>query len=224
MVSCRCPPGFREAWRAFADGGWTSLAFPKAYGGQELPRLVNAAAAELWTAANLSFQNCPLLTQGAIDAILHHGTEAQRRTYGHPPDQRRVDRRHVPDRAAGGLGRRRPAHPGGARRRPLPDLRHQDLHHLRRARPRREHRPSRPGPARRRTRRHQGHLAVHRAQVPARRRRPRPAGATTCAASRSSTSLGCARARPASSPMATTTARKASCSARKTRACAACSR
>jgi alkylation response protein AidB-like acyl-CoA dehydrogenase len=77
----RMPPGFREAWRTFAEGGWTSLAFPRAYGGQELPRLVNTAAAELWTAANLAFQNCPLLTQGAIDAILHHGTAAQRQLY-----------------------------------------------------------------------------------------------------------------------------------------------
>jgi alkylation response protein AidB-like acyl-CoA dehydrogenase len=78
------PPGFRNAWQAFADGGWTSLAFPRRYGGQELPRLVSTAAAEIWTAANLSFQNCPLLTQGAIDAILHHGTEAQRQTYATP--------------------------------------------------------------------------------------------------------------------------------------------
>ena len=77
----RMPPGFREAWRTFAEGGWTSLAFPRAYGGQELPRLVNTAAAELWTAANLAFQNCPLLTQGAIEAILHHGTAAQRQLY-----------------------------------------------------------------------------------------------------------------------------------------------
>ena len=50
------------------------LAFPEAYGGQDLPWLVNTAAAEIWTAANLSFQICPLLTQGAIDAILHHGS------------------------------------------------------------------------------------------------------------------------------------------------------
>ena len=77
----RMPPGFQEAWRAFAAGGWTSLAFPRDHGGQELPRLVNTAAAEIWTAANLSFQNCPLLTQGAIDAILHHGSEAQRQLY-----------------------------------------------------------------------------------------------------------------------------------------------
>jgi 3-(methylthio)propanoyl-CoA dehydrogenase len=77
----RMPPGFREAWRGFAEGGWTSLAFPRLYGGQELPRLVSTATAEIWTAANLSFQNCPLLTQGAVDAILHHGTEAQRELY-----------------------------------------------------------------------------------------------------------------------------------------------
>ncbi len=73
------PAGFREAYRDYADGGWIGLVFPERYGGQDLPWLVNAATAEIWNAANLSLQLCPLLTQGAIDAILHHGTEAQQR-------------------------------------------------------------------------------------------------------------------------------------------------
>jgi alkylation response protein AidB-like acyl-CoA dehydrogenase len=78
----RTPAGFREAYRAFAEGGWTGLVFPEALGGQDLPWLLNAAVAEMWNAANLSFQLCPLLTQGAVEAILHHGTEAQRCLYG----------------------------------------------------------------------------------------------------------------------------------------------
>jgi alkylation response protein AidB-like acyl-CoA dehydrogenase len=78
----RTPKGFREAYRAFAEGGWTGLVFPEAQGGQDLPWLLNAAVAEMWNAANLSFQLCPLLTQGAVEAILHHGTEEQRRLYG----------------------------------------------------------------------------------------------------------------------------------------------
>ena len=96
------------------------LAFPEAFGGQDLPWLVNTAVAEIWNAANLSFQLCPLLTQGAIEAILHHGTEEQRQVYGDQAGQRRMDRGHVPDRAAGRLRPRRRADPGGQRRRRLP--------------------------------------------------------------------------------------------------------
>lgn len=77
----RTASGFREAYRQYAEGGWMGLVFPEAYGGQGLPWLLNAAVSEMWNAANLSFQLCPLLTQGAIEAILHHGTEAQRELY-----------------------------------------------------------------------------------------------------------------------------------------------
>ena len=77
----RTAAGFRDAYREYAAGGWMGLAFPEAFGGQELPWLVNTAAAEIWSAANLSFQLCPLLTQGAIEAILQHGTEQQRQLY-----------------------------------------------------------------------------------------------------------------------------------------------
>ena len=76
------PAGFREAYHDYAAGGWTGLVFPERYGGQSLPWLVNAAASEIWNAANLSLQLCPLLAQGAIDAILQHGSEAQRELYG----------------------------------------------------------------------------------------------------------------------------------------------
>src|SRR5262245_39738144 len=69
----RTAPGFCEAYREYAAGGWMGLVFPAAFGGQDLPWLVNAAVVEIWNAANLSFQLCPLLTQGAIEAILHHG-------------------------------------------------------------------------------------------------------------------------------------------------------
>ena len=78
------PAGFREAYHDYAAGGWTGLVFPERYGGQGLPWLVNAATSEIWNAANLSLQLCPLLAQGAIDAILQHGSEAQRELYGRP--------------------------------------------------------------------------------------------------------------------------------------------
>ena len=78
----RTAAGFREAYQRFMEGGWVGLDSPSDMGGQELPRLVSAAVGEMWHAANLSFQLCPLLSQAAIDAILHHGTDEQRRTYG----------------------------------------------------------------------------------------------------------------------------------------------
>jgi alkylation response protein AidB-like acyl-CoA dehydrogenase len=77
----RTARGFPEAYRRYAEGGWMGLVFPESAGGQDLPWLLHAAVSEMWNAANLSFQLCPLLTQGAIEAILHHGTDEQRSTY-----------------------------------------------------------------------------------------------------------------------------------------------
>ena len=77
----RTTPGWREAYRAFVDGGWNGLVFDPEWGGQGLPWLVNAAVQEMWHAANMSFGLCPMLTQGAIEAILFHGSDAQRQLY-----------------------------------------------------------------------------------------------------------------------------------------------
>jgi alkylation response protein AidB-like acyl-CoA dehydrogenase len=77
----RTAPGFREAYRRYAEGGWMGLVFPEEHGGQNLPWLLNTAAAEMWNAANLTFQLCPLLTQAGIEALVHHGTEEQKRLY-----------------------------------------------------------------------------------------------------------------------------------------------
>ncbi len=77
----RTAGGFQQAYRDYCAGGWMGAVFPESLGGQDLPWLVNAAVAEIWNAANLSFQLCPLLTQGAIEAILHHGTQAQKELY-----------------------------------------------------------------------------------------------------------------------------------------------
>ncbi len=73
----RTAPGFKEAFRQFGEAGWMGLVFPEAYGGQALPWTLNAAVGEFWNAANMALQICPLLTQGAVEALLHHGTEAQ---------------------------------------------------------------------------------------------------------------------------------------------------
>src|SRR5688500_4909893 len=75
------PPGWREAYQAFIEAGWNGLVFDPAWGGQGLPWLVNAAVQEMWHAANMSFGLCPMLTQGAIEAILFHGSDEQKRLY-----------------------------------------------------------------------------------------------------------------------------------------------
>ena len=75
------PAGFREAYKAFADGGWSALPCPTEYGGQGLPEIVAMAVCEIWNAANLSFGLCPLLTQGAIDAISVGGSDALKAAY-----------------------------------------------------------------------------------------------------------------------------------------------
>ncbi|WP_374441236.1 acyl-CoA dehydrogenase [Stella sp.] len=77
----RTPTGFREAYRAFVDAGWSSLPFDPAHGGQGLPWLVGTAVGEMWASANMAFSLCPLLTQGAIDLLSHHGSPEQKATY-----------------------------------------------------------------------------------------------------------------------------------------------
>ncbi|RUO97715.1 acyl-CoA dehydrogenase [Hyphomicrobium sp.] len=75
------PPGFKEAYRAFVDGGWSMLPCAEAYGGQNLPEIVATPVGEIWNAANVSFGLCPLLTQGAIHAIEAGGSDALKAKY-----------------------------------------------------------------------------------------------------------------------------------------------
>ena len=74
-------PGWSQAYRQWIDGGWNSLSCPASHGGQDMPRLVNAACMEMWSAANMAFTLCPLLSAGAVDAIATHGSEALKATY-----------------------------------------------------------------------------------------------------------------------------------------------
>ncbi|CAB3797607.1 acyl-CoA dehydrogenase [Paraburkholderia fynbosensis] len=74
-------PGFREAFRQFAEGGWQGVQHPLDYEGQGLPKLIATPCVEMLNASNLSFALCPLLTDGAIEALLTAGTEAQKQTY-----------------------------------------------------------------------------------------------------------------------------------------------
>ena len=77
----RTTPGFKQAFRQFADGGWQGLQHPEAFGGQGLPKLIHAACGEMVQSANMSFALCPLLTDGAIEALLTAGSPQQQQTY-----------------------------------------------------------------------------------------------------------------------------------------------
>ena len=74
-------PGFKDAFRQYAEGGWQGLQHPLDFGGQGLPKLIHAACCEMVNSANLSFALCPLLTDGAIEALLTAGTPEQQARY-----------------------------------------------------------------------------------------------------------------------------------------------
>ncbi len=77
----KTPPGFAKAYREWMEAGWNAVPFDPAYGGQGLPWLLAFPVQEMWQAANMSFGLCPLLTQGAIEAITRHGSQAQKNFY-----------------------------------------------------------------------------------------------------------------------------------------------
>ena len=75
------PKGFKEAYSQFTQAGWTALEGPAEYGGQGLPKIVGAPIIEMWKASNISFALCPMLTAGAIEALILRGTDEQKRTF-----------------------------------------------------------------------------------------------------------------------------------------------
>ncbi len=75
------PSGFRDAYQAFVAGGWNMVPSELAHGGQQLPAILNVAISELWNSANMSFALCPMLTQGAVEMLAVHGTEALKAIY-----------------------------------------------------------------------------------------------------------------------------------------------
>ncbi len=74
-------PGFKEAFRGFVEAGWQGLQHPQEFGGQGLPKLLATPCIEMLNAANLSFALCPLLTDGAIEALLTAGSDEQKALY-----------------------------------------------------------------------------------------------------------------------------------------------
>jgi 3-(methylthio)propanoyl-CoA dehydrogenase len=74
-------PGFKEAFKQFTQGGWQGLQHPVDFGGQGLPKTIGAACGEIQNSANMSFALCPLLTDGAIEALLTAGSDELKATY-----------------------------------------------------------------------------------------------------------------------------------------------
>ena len=90
-------PGFDAAYAQFVDMGWQSLPHPEEFGGQGLPRVVGAAATEILNAANMSFALCPLLTDGAIEALLTVGSDRFEKHLSGKPDFWQMVRHDEPD-------------------------------------------------------------------------------------------------------------------------------
>jgi 3-(methylthio)propanoyl-CoA dehydrogenase len=74
-------PGFKEAFKQYVEGGWQGLQHPVACGGQGLPKTIGAACGEMLNSANMSFALCPLLSDGAIEALLTAGSDDLKATY-----------------------------------------------------------------------------------------------------------------------------------------------
>jgi alkylation response protein AidB-like acyl-CoA dehydrogenase len=74
-------PGFKEAFRQYGEGGWQGVVHPAEFGGQGLPKLIATPCIEMLNAANMSFALCPLLTDGAIEALLTAGSDELKQRY-----------------------------------------------------------------------------------------------------------------------------------------------
>ena len=74
-------PGFKDAFKQYVEGGWQGLQHPADYGGQGLPKTIGAACGEMLNSANMSFALCPLLSDGAIEALLTAGSDDLKATY-----------------------------------------------------------------------------------------------------------------------------------------------
>lgn len=75
------PEGFKEAYKAYTEGGWSTLTWPSEFGGQELPEFLNMPMLEMVCSANLAFGLTPGLTHGAISALLQHGSQELKEQY-----------------------------------------------------------------------------------------------------------------------------------------------
>jgi len=74
-------PGWPEAYRRWTAAGWNAVSGAEAFGGQGLPLAINAACTEIWSASNIAFGLCPLLTLSAIEALEAHGSDELKKIY-----------------------------------------------------------------------------------------------------------------------------------------------
>jgi len=140
-------PGFVEAFRAYAQAGWQGIQHPLEFGGQGLPKIIGTPCVEMLNAASLSFALCPLLTDGAIEALLTAGTSEQQATFIPPMIEGRwTGTMNLTEPQAGSdlaqVRTRAVGQPDGTYR----VFGQKNLYHLWRARHGREHRPSGAGP------------------------------------------------------------------------------
>lgn len=77
----RAASGFKDAYAQFQEAGWMGLAFPEEWGGQGLPKAVALAVMEMVHGSNMAFGLCPMLSFGAIEALLAHGSDEQKQKY-----------------------------------------------------------------------------------------------------------------------------------------------
>jgi len=75
------PPGWKETYKHWIEGGWNAISGPEEFGGQGLPTMLAAATAEMWNSASMAFGLGPLLTIGAIEALDKHGSDELKATY-----------------------------------------------------------------------------------------------------------------------------------------------
>ncbi|MET0576321.1 MAG: acyl-CoA dehydrogenase [Mesorhizobium sp.] len=75
------PPGWKDLYRRWIDGGWNALSGPEEFGGQGLPTMLGVAALEMWNSGSMAFGIGPTLTMGAVEAIEKHASEALKQTY-----------------------------------------------------------------------------------------------------------------------------------------------
>lgn len=79
--SVTTPPGFKKAYDAYVEAGWGGVPLPEEFGGGGFPRTVGLILQEMMLSANMAFALCPLLTQGAIEALLNYGSDEQKKTF-----------------------------------------------------------------------------------------------------------------------------------------------
>ncbi|MDQ2632249.1 MAG: acyl-CoA dehydrogenase [Pseudomonadota bacterium] len=80
-ASVTTPPGWKDLYRRWTDGGWNALTGPERFGGQGLPTMLSVATLEMWNSAAMAFALCPTLTMGAVEALDSHASEELKQTY-----------------------------------------------------------------------------------------------------------------------------------------------